>query len=171
MGGWEGAKPWELSGLKFYNQRKSGEGEKTTLFLIPGCILHAKLLQSCLTLFDPMDCSPLGSSVPGILQARILEWVAMPSSRVSSQPKDQTCITMSAILAVGFFINSATWEARHRISITFLSCQVREVLCSPRGLSWHYGGIISGLCTIRVFHFEISPLHKFLFFMCSESMS
>ena len=41
-------------------------------------------LQSCLTLCDPMDCSPPGSSVDGILQARILEWVAMPSSRGSS---------------------------------------------------------------------------------------
>ena len=37
--------------------------------------------QSCLTLCDPMDCSLLGSSVHGILQARILEWIAMPSSR------------------------------------------------------------------------------------------
>ena len=37
----------------------------------------AKLLQSCLTLCDPIDGSPLGSSVPGILQARILEWVAI----------------------------------------------------------------------------------------------
>ena len=42
--------------------------------------------QSCLTLCDPMDCSPPGSSVHGILQARILEWVAMPSSRGSSSP-------------------------------------------------------------------------------------
>ena len=41
----------------------------------------------CLTLCDPMDCSPSGSSVLGILQARILEWVAMPFSRGSSQPK------------------------------------------------------------------------------------
>ena len=41
--------------------------------------------QSCLTLGDPMNCSPAGSSVHGILQARILEWVAMPSSRRSSQ--------------------------------------------------------------------------------------
>ena len=40
-----------------------------------------KSLQSCSTLCDPMDCSPPGSSVHGILQARILEWVAMPSSR------------------------------------------------------------------------------------------
>ena len=50
----------------------------------------AKLLQSCPTLCDPMDCSPPGSSVPGVLQARILEWVAMPSSRGSSRPHDQT---------------------------------------------------------------------------------
>ena len=37
--------------------------------------------QSCLTLYDPMDCSPPGSSVRGILQAKIVEWVAIPSSR------------------------------------------------------------------------------------------
>ena len=43
--------------------------------------MHTKSLQSCLTLHDPMDCSPPGSSVHGILQARILKWVAMPSSR------------------------------------------------------------------------------------------
>ena len=51
-------------------------------------------------LWDPMDCSPPGSSVHGILQARILEWVAMPSSRESSQPKHQTCISW---IASGFF--------------------------------------------------------------------
>ena len=50
--------------------------------------VHAKLLQSCPTLCDPMDCSLLGSTVHGILQARILEWVAMPSSRESSGPRD-----------------------------------------------------------------------------------
>ena len=47
----------------------------------------ATLLQSCLTLCDTMDCSPPGSSVHGVLQARILEWVAVPSSRESSRPK------------------------------------------------------------------------------------
>ena len=43
--------------------------------------------QSCLTLCDPMDCSPTGSSVHVILQARMLEWVAISSSRQSSQPR------------------------------------------------------------------------------------
>ena len=45
-------------------------------------------LLSCVQLCDPMDCSPLGSSVYGILQARILEWVAISLSRESSQPRD-----------------------------------------------------------------------------------
>ena len=45
----------------------------------------AKLRQSCPTLCDPRDGSPPGSRVPGILQARILEWVAMPSSKRSSR--------------------------------------------------------------------------------------
>ena len=47
----------------------------------------AKSLQSCQTLCDPIDGSPPGSPVPGILQARTLEWVAISSSRVSSQPR------------------------------------------------------------------------------------
>jgi len=42
--------------------------------------LLAKSLESCLTLYDPMDCSPPGSSVHGMLQTRILEWVVVPSS-------------------------------------------------------------------------------------------
>ena len=59
---------------------------------------RTKLLisQSCQTLGNPMDCSPPGSSVHGILQARILEWVAISVSRGSSHPRDQTqvsCIT------------------------------------------------------------------------------
>ena len=52
--------------------------------------------QSCLTLCDPMDCSPPGSSVHGISQARILEWVTISSSKGSSQPREQiqlSCIS------------------------------------------------------------------------------
>ena len=55
--------------------------------------MHAKLLQPCLTLCDPTYCSPPDSSVHGILQATMLEWVAMPSSRESSQPRDQSYIS------------------------------------------------------------------------------
>ena len=53
-------------------------------------------LQSCPTLCNHMDCSPPGSSVPAILQVRILEWVALPSSKASSWPGDRTGISCSA---------------------------------------------------------------------------
>ena len=76
--------------------------------------MRAKWLQSCPTLCDSMDHSPPGSSVHGILQARILEWVAMPAFRRSSQPRDQTHIFMSPALAGGFFTTSATWEGPER---------------------------------------------------------
>ena len=52
-----------------------------------------KSLQSCLTLCDPMDCSSKGSPVHGVLQARILEWVATASSRGSPRPRDRTHIS------------------------------------------------------------------------------
>ena len=51
--------------------------------------------QSCPTLCEPVDCSPPGFSVHGILQASILEWVAMPFFRGSSKPRDQTWILLN----------------------------------------------------------------------------
>ena len=66
----------------------------------PGCVLaSAKSFQSCRTLCNPMDCGPPGSSVHGISQAKILECVAISSSRESSQPRDQTPV--SCIFYVG----------------------------------------------------------------------
>ena len=55
--------------------------------------ITAKSLQSCPTLCDPRDHSLPGSSVHGISQARILEWVAIPFFRGSSRPRDWTCIS------------------------------------------------------------------------------
>ena len=52
--------------------------------------------QSCLALSDPVDCSPPDSSVHGILQARILEWVTIPFSRGSSPPRDRTQVSRIA---------------------------------------------------------------------------
>ena len=62
----------------------------------------ANLLLLCLTLCNPMDCSWQGSSVHGILQARILKWIAMSSSRGSSRPRDPTCV--SYVLCVGRWV-------------------------------------------------------------------
>ena len=75
---------------------------------------HAKLLQSCLTC-DPRHCSPPSSSVHGSLQARILEWVAMPISRGSSPPRDWTHVSYVSCIGRQFFTTSATWEAQNKI--------------------------------------------------------
>ena len=80
--------------------------------------------QLCLTLCDPMDCSPLGYSVHGIIQARILEWVAIPFSRRSSQPRDRTQVSC---IAGRFFTVWATREA-----------QMYTNTFSPKGLYFHF---------------------------------
>ena len=72
---------------------------------------------ACLSRFSPiwlcnaMNCSPSGSTVHGILQARILKWVAMPSSRGSPQPRDWTQVSWVSCIAGGFSAHGATWEA------------------------------------------------------------
>jgi len=66
-------------------------------------LIHSFCAQPCPTLCDPMDCSPPGSSVHGILQARTLEWVAISSSRGSSQPREQTQVSCVSCIAGGFF--------------------------------------------------------------------
>ena len=74
--------------------------------------MNAESLQSFSTLFNPMDCSPAGSSNHGILQARILEWVAMPFFRGSSPPRDQTWVLH---ITGGVFTFWANKEALLRI--------------------------------------------------------
>ena len=62
-------------------------GKREYIHMCTECV-RAKLLQSRPILCDPVDCSPPGSSVHGVLQARVLEGAAMPSSRGSSRPRD-----------------------------------------------------------------------------------
>ena len=73
-----------------------------------------KFLQSHLTPCYPMDCNLPGSSVHGILQARILEWVAMPSSRGSFGPRDWTLVSNISCTARGFFTTSTTFTQDER---------------------------------------------------------
>ena len=70
----------------------------------------AKSLQSCLTLCNPMDCSPPGCSVHGILQARILEWVAISFSGDLSTPGIQSTFPKSPASSGEFFITSVTLQ-------------------------------------------------------------
>ena len=85
--------------------------------MVSGVVLVA---QSCPTLCDPVDCSLPGSSVHGILQARLLEWIAIPFSRGSSQLRDWTWISNIAgrfftIWATGKSVDSGqTWFIFHK---------------------------------------------------------
>ena len=90
----------------------------------------AQVLQLGPTFCDPMDCSPLGSSISGILQARILEWIAVPSSRGSSRPRDGSWVSCTA---GGFFTVWATREAPCSLG----TCQtVQRGEGEQRGESW-----------------------------------
>ena len=110
---------WEIWKWKENNRKTStfsyeGRTEETNVIslfnktsdccylIFHGTCMGAKSLQSYPTLCDSMDCSPSGSSVHGILQARILGWVAMPSSRWSFTSRDQT---WGSCIAGGFFTN------------------------------------------------------------------
>ena len=93
----------------------------SSLDAAPVCqLLHcttALFSQSCLTLCDPKDCSPPGSSVYGIFQARILEWVAISFSRRSSRPRDQArvfcvagrCFTVSYLFVWKHYKPITVW--------------------------------------------------------------
>ena len=87
----------------------------------PTVCMRTQSLQSWLTLGNPMDYSPPGPSIHAILQARILGWVSVPSSRGSSQPRNQTRVSCNSCIAGGSFTaeppgkpltNSATCQWR-----------------------------------------------------------
>ena len=80
---------------------------KTKFVMLP-LYMRAMSPQSCPTLCNPMGCIPPGSSVRGILQARILEWVATSSSRGSSGPRDHTRISYVSCTGSWVLITSAT---------------------------------------------------------------
>ena len=104
------------------------------------------MARSCPALCNPMDCSPPGSSVHGILQERILEWVAIPFSRGSSWPRNRTLVSC---IADGFFAIRATRETHFkgkpfhfRTNTSHLSTPICAVAKKP---TW----LICKLCSLR----------------------
>ena len=97
---------------------------------------RAKLLRWYLNLYNPMDHSPPGSSVHEILQAEILEWVAIPCSRESSGPKDQTQVSYVSCLAGGFFLLLSHQQAFSLLqlahSVPSLSSKLTEFCLSSK---------------------------------------
>ena len=81
------------------------------------CACTCSLAQSCLTLCDPLDCSLPGSSVHGIFQARILEWVAISSSRGSSQPSNRTHVSCISYIGRWFLQLSRLGSSLHPLPL------------------------------------------------------
>ena len=108
------------------------EGSLLSLFsywfmeLLYMCLLVAQLY---LTLCDPTDCSPPGSSVHGILQARILEWIAFSFSRGSSQPRDWTWVSCVADRFFTFWATGKTFNTYVCVLVAY-----SYLTFQPRGL-------------------------------------
>ena len=95
-------------------------------------MLKVLVIQSCLTLCDSMDCSLPGSSVHRILQVRILEWVAMPSSGGSSQPRDQNQVSYIVDRFFYHLSYPGTWETGvYKIYSESEVTQLCLTLCNP----------------------------------------
>ena len=91
--------------VRLLNDKKVFGGNPVLFYFL--VYVHARLLSLCPTLCDPMDCNRPDTSVHGILQARILEWVAISSSRESTGPGTEPESLMSPALAGGFFTTHA----------------------------------------------------------------
>ena len=87
--------------------------------------------QSCSTLCDPTDLAHQAPLSMGILQARILEWVVMPSSKGSSQARDQAQVSR---IADGFFTIGVTRDTQDKPWASLLCPQHKHLLHEPRGL-------------------------------------
>ena len=105
--------------------------------------------QLCPTLCSPMDCSLPGSSVHGIFQAGILEWVVIPFSRDLPDPGIEPWFLMSPALAGEFFTTSATWKAHTCVYMHAKSLQSCLTLCSPMDCSLP-GSSIHGISQARM---------------------
>ena len=134
----------DLSGRNTVGKEKNGKKKSHRKVLEPymyikmkAAAVAAKLLQSCPTLCDPTDSSPLGSSVPGMLQARTLEWVAISFSNAWKWKVKVTLFTRALLLAT-------PWTSAYQAppSMGFFQASVLEWVAIAFSRKWRQGAII-----------------------------
>ena len=149
--------------------------------MLSSSVQFSSVAQSCPTLCDPTDCNPPGSSVHGIFQARILEWVVISSSRGSLQPRDQTHISCVSCTGRNILYHWVTWEApintkhlhidsqvtcfetlTHEIcSIAEPTLQMRKLTCSYEATDLGYESNWNGSESSLVFGWHLSALRHY----------
>ena len=98
-------------------------------------VARKNVTQLCLTLYDPLDYSLLGSSVHRILQTRILEWIAIPFSREFSQPRDRTQVCLHSCTAGRFFTSEPLGKPISQVKKNaFLTLFPHAILCLKRSI-------------------------------------
>ena len=145
--------PWNYSVLGFFRYIKLD-------LIVMLCFIHSEsvfmtfeneVTRSCSTLCNPMDCSPLGSFVHGIFQARILEWIAISFSRGSSQPRDltQICCIAGRLFTI--------WATREPMLIWNLKNNLFSISYSGQSSEWAWWHVAKAI------HVEMST--KLLYFL------
>ena len=127
---------------------------------------ESEVAQLCLTLCNPVDCSPPGFSVHGVFQARILEWVAISFSRASSPPRDRTqvsciggrCFTLWATREAIWYIR---WS--HFITYIFKACDIIVCVSDSQSSSILWAG--KPMCDVGRKHREHHPLSLGIFLL------
>ena len=127
--------------------------------------MHTKSLQSCPTLCDPIDYSPPGSSVHGILLARILEWIAISSSRGSFQPRDQSHMSRGSYFAGRFFTTELLEKPICMHVHTYVYTHVYTHTHTHTYTNIHTTSIQAMLIVLHIFH-----LQAYLFISHNESI-
>ena len=139
--------------------------------------LKVKFAQSCPTLCDLMDCSLLSSSVHGIPQARILEWVDIPFFRGSSWPRDRTRISYIAGRSFTVWVtrevhcsqsNSQKFNLKAGTGLSSFSLQQNRHTCRHTHTCTHLHTHILHLFPLPATCQLISPMPFFLFLICSQ---
>ena len=150
------------------NQYKAKQGLSSFNSSITAREVKVLVTQPWLTLYDPMDCSPPGSSVQGISQARILEWVAIFFSRGSSWPRDRTQVSW---IAGGFF---NIWTTRGSPTARETACNSAHgaglFLCFPK-ISIRQLGCSGFPTKILSVHLELPSLNDQVFAWSIKSCS
>ena len=120
------------------------------------CMHACSVTQLCLVLYDPMDYSPLGSSVHGIFQVGILQWIGISSCMGPSWPRDQTHVSCVSYIGRWILYHCAIWEAHtlaHKYTPAHTHTHTLNMECCPQRDLWAW------TCTCG---------HQLPFFLCSN---